>query len=238
MFKIAICDDSEYMRNETEKYLLKYSMQRDFDYTVRKFENGESMLKHGHDLNIIFLDYEFAGKGADGMTIAKEIRKINRDVVIIFLSSYPSIVFRSFEVGTFRFLVKPIEEEAFFRALDDLIREMERDDVLTVKIDGTNYFIQGKQITYIEGDGKNCIIHCIDKDETMESHETLSNVEQRLSKKNFFRCHKSFLVNLRYVSSYNHTDLILEDKGVIMISRQRYKPFVEAYSQYLMEHKG
>ena len=167
--------------------------------------------------------------------IAKEIRKVNKEIMIIFLSSYPNIVFESFEVGTFRFLVKPIVEEKFFQAMDDLLKHFETDDVLTVKVDGTSYFIQGKQIAYIEGDGKNCIVQFIDKDDPLEIHETLSAVEGRLSEKKFFRCHKSFLVNLAYVASYNHTDVILENDETLMISRQRYKPFAEAYSRFLAE---
>lgn len=235
MLRVAICDDSEYMRNTTKQCLLKYSMQKDLDYTVKLYENGESMLQHVGDYDLVFLDYEFEDKGADGLTIAKEIRKVNKDLMIIFLSSYPNIVFQSFEVGTFRFLVKPIEEEKFFQAMDDLLKQFETDDVLTVRIDGTSYFIQGKQIAYIEGSGKNCIVHCMDKEEPLEIHETLSAVEGRLSEKKFFRCHKSFLVNLAYVASYNHTDVNLENGEALMVSRQKYKSFVETYSRFLAE---
>ncbi|MCR5641392.1 MAG: LytTR family DNA-binding domain-containing protein [Lachnospiraceae bacterium] len=238
MLRVAICDDSEFMRNETKKCLLKYGVQKNLDYTVKLFENGETMLQTVNDFDLVFLDYEFEDKGADGLTIAKAVRKENKDIMIIFLSSYPNVVFQSFEVGTFRFLVKPIEEDKFFQAMDDLLKQYETDEVLTVKLDGMNYFIQGKQISYIEGDGKNCIIHFIDKADTLEVHETLSAIEGRLSEKIFFRCHKSFLVNLCYVASYNHTDLFLENEEALMISRQKYKPFTEAYGCFLAEQKG
>ena len=100
-----------------------------------------------------------------------------------------------------------------------------------------NHFIKGKKIAFVEGEGKYCIIHFVDKRDSLESHETLSDVERRLSKKSFFRCHKSYLVNMRYISSYSHTDVILENGEVIYISKLKYKPFCKAYAQYLLEQK-
>ncbi len=233
MLKIAICDDSEYMRNETEKLLLKYSMQKDVDFKITQFERGEDLLDNLGEYNIVFLDYEFEDKGDNGMVIAREIRKINRDITIVFLSSYTNIVFETFEVGAFRFLVKPIDEAKLFKTMDDFMDDLCNDKVLSVKADGTNYFIRESQISYVEGAGKNCIIHYIDKPEELKCGETLAAIEERLSKECFFRCHKSFLINMNYVDSFSHTDLVLTNGANIMISRNKYKPFTVAYADYI-----
>lgn len=233
MIKIAICDDSDYMREETKKYILKYSFKREFDYSLDEYETGKKLLSSKKEYDLIFMDYQFEGTGLDGITIAKELRIRGIDATIIFLSSYPSVVFQSFEVGTFRFLVKPIEEEKFNAALDSFLLSMSEEKVLAVRVGGMNHFFKENTISYIEGYGKHCIIHFADKSEEFECHETLASVEERLSSKYFYRCYKSFIVNLKYVSSYSHTDVVLNNGESILISRTKYKEFTEIYSDYL-----
>ena len=238
MIRVAICDDSEYMRKETDKALFEYCMAKDVDYTAKQFENGESLLKEVTEFDLIFLDYQFENKGKDGMSIAREIRKINAEVTIIFLSSYTNIVYDTFEVAAFRFLVKPIDKEKLYAAMDDYYASLNSDNTLSVKADGVNHYIKDSQISYVEGNGKKSIIHYINRDETIECNETLSAIEERVSSKLFFRCHKSFLVNMKYIDSFSHTDLTLQNGEGIMISRQKYKNFCDGYSDYLARTSG
>ncbi|MCR5640083.1 MAG: LytTR family DNA-binding domain-containing protein [Lachnospiraceae bacterium] len=234
MINIAICDDSEFIRKSNEELLVKYSIQRDLDCSIKKYEKGEDLLKDVDQFQLIFLDYQFEEKGANGMVIAKEIRKRNMDVAIIFLSSYTNIVFETFEVAAFRFLIKPLDEEKLYAAMDDFVSRLQWDHAITVKSARSSRFIKENQISYIEASGKNCIIYFINGQETVECTETLSAVEERLSPKLFFRCHKSYLINLKYVESFDHTDLTLQNEEVLPISRQRYKPFSNAYAEFLV----
>lgn len=236
MFKIAICDDSDYMREETKKYILKYSFQKDFDYSLDEYETGEKLLASKETYDLIFMDYQYEDTGADGITIAKELRRGGDDAVIIFLSSYPSVVFQSFDVGTFRFLVKPIEEEKFNDALDAFVQSMSKEKVLSVHVHGMDHVVKENTISYIEGFGKHCIIHFADQSGELECNETLASVGERLPSNHFFRCYKSFIVNLKHVSSYNHTDVVLDNGEQILMSRTKYKEFTQAYSDYLTGH--
>ncbi len=233
MFKIAVCDDSEYMRKETCRYILNYSFKKDFDYKLDEYDTGEKLLASDEKYDLIFMDYQFEGIGSNGITIAKELRKKECEAVIIFLSSYPGVVFESFEVGTFRFLVKPVEEEKFDDALDSFVQSMEEEDVLAIRVDGINHFIKESKILYVEGYGKHCIIHFSSSKNFIECHETMSSVEERLSTKYFYRCFKSFVVNLKHVTGYSHTDVILDNGESILISRTKYKEFTEVYSSFL-----
>ena len=233
MIRIAICDDSEYMRKATAKILLEYSIQKDMEYNVKQFETGEELLQVIDDYDLVFLDYQFEDKGKDGMAIAREIRLKNKDLVIIFLTSYTSIVFDSFEIGAYRFLIKPIDERKFYAAMDDYIDSLNKEQTLIIKVDGVTHYIKESKIMYVEGNGKKCIIHIIDGTSEIVCNETLSAIEQRLSTKLFNRCHKSFIVNMRYVKAFNHTDLVLENDESIVISRSKFKDFYEAYTDYI-----
>ena len=66
--------------------------------------------------------------------------------------------------------------------------------------------------------------------------ETLSSVEEKISSDVFFRCHKSFVVNMKYVDSFTHTDLVMQDDELLAISRHKYKQFSEAYANYMAGH--
>ena len=233
MLKIAICDDSEFLRKETANQLFEYFMQNKVDYKIKQFSCGEALLEEINEFDLVFLDYQFEDKGKDGLSIAREIRKINHDVAIIFLSSYTSIVFDTFEVAAFRFLVKPLEKSKLFAVMDDYLKSINDDNVLTIKSEGISYYIKESQISYIEGNGKKCIIHYLNKDKVVECNETLAAVEERLSEGKFYRCHKSFLVNLQYIDNYSHSDLTLQNGEIVMISRQKYKGVCNAYSEYL-----
>ena len=121
MVKIAVCDDSKYMRGELKKRILQYSMKKDFDYTIEEYEAGEKLIESGVKYDLIFMDYEFENNGANGLEIARKIREYDKNSTLVFVSSYPSIVFDTFEVGTFRFLTKPIDDKKFNNVLDSFL---------------------------------------------------------------------------------------------------------------------
>ena len=237
MIKIAICDDSDYMREEIKKHITAYSFKREFSYTLDEFETGEKLLESNEEYDLVFMDYKFEGSGLDGISTAKQLRERQADITIIFLSSYPGAVFQSFEVGAFRFLLKPVDEEKFNAALEAFLLSTEEEKVLLVRVKGMNHFIKESKISYIEGIGKNCIINFLDKSKKFECHETLSSMEQRLKSKSFYRCYKSYIVNMKHVNAYNRTDVVLKNGDSILMSRNKYKEFTEKYSDYLTRQR-
>ena len=180
------------------------------------------------------MDYEFEDNGANGLDIARKIRESDKNSTIVFVSSYPSIVFDTFEVGTFRFLTKPVDDKKFCEVLDAFMQTLKEDNVLKIRLDGENHFFKESIISYVEGMGKNCILHFCDGRDEMECHETLGAIEGRLSSKKFYRCYKSFLINLAQVDSYNHSEVTMSTGDKLLISRLKYKEFNDIYADYLV----
>ena len=235
MIKIAICDDSQFMRGEIKKRILEFSVKKDFDYTLKEYDAGEKLIGAGEKYDLIFMDYEFENNGANGLDIARMIRGYDKNSTIVFVTSYPSIVFDTFEVGTFRFLTKPINDKKFFDVLDAYLKTLEEDNVLKIRLDGENHFFKESTISYVEGMGKNCIIHFCDGRKEMECHETLGAIEERLSPGKFYRCYKSFLINMAQVESYNHDEVTMSTGEKLLISRLKYKEFNSVYSDFLIK---
>lgn len=235
MINIAVCDDSDYMRNELKKRILQYSMKKDLDYTIEEYDTGEKLIKSGEKFDLIFMDYEFEDNGANGLEIARKIRQVDKIITIVFVSSYPSIVFDTFEVGTFRFLTKPIDDHKFVEVLDAFMKRINDEDVLKIRLDGVNHFFKESVIAYLEGMGKNCIIHFSDGRDEMKCHETLGAIEERLSSEKFYRCYKSFLINLAHVDSFDRNEVTMDTGEKLQISRLKYKKFNGIYSDYLVK---
>ena len=233
MVQIAICDDEAPMRKYIRNCLGEYSVRRDVDIECIEYNSGDALFNDKTRHNIILLDYQLDSTGEqNGLTVAKRLRKSGVDTPIIFLTNHPKMVFSSFEVNTFRFLVKPLEISKLFKALDDYLKSIEIDTTLTITQNREAFFLSTKQITFVEGDGKYCIIHLNSKPEEMECHETLAQVEERLPRQYFFRCHRSIVVNLRYISSYTNDGVTLRNKKWIPISRSKNDSFKDAYIEY------
>ena len=111
--KIAICDDEAIFRKELKKHIDNYSKQKHLDIICDEFNNGHQLISSKNQYDVIFLDHQM--DNITGLETAKKLRENNNDTDIIFLTSYPHIVFDTFSVNTFRFLVKPIDDEKLYK---------------------------------------------------------------------------------------------------------------------------
>ncbi len=237
MVYIAICDDMECFREEIRRSIVKYSVQRDFDYHVDEYSNGEDLIKAEKDYDLIFMDYKLQKNGLDGLVTARIIRERNRDTAIIFFTSYPEVVFDSFEVNAFRFLVKPLDEARLFRALDSFVESDGGSMILKVNADGTSHMINQRKILFVRAVGKYCQIRIEGSEPPVECHETLLSIEEILTDKLFFRCHRSYVVNMIHVSRFDKKRITLDSGEILTISRDRYGAFVKEYSIFLAKRR-
>lgn len=235
MLRIAICDDEQIMREEIMRTLDEYSRMRNLDIIYDQYASGIAFFKQGrtHLYNIVILDFQLhKDEKIDGLMVARKLRHNNQDAAIIFLTSHPKIVFSSFEVDTFRFLVKPLNPAKLFNALDAFLKTLDTDMTLIVRHSGETNVLNTKEILFVEGNGKYCTIHMLSPLKDIECFETLANVEKRLPKHLFFRCHRSFVINYKHVHSYDRDTITLRNGGKIYISRNKYKGFEDAFIEY------
>lgn len=238
MIRIAVCDDDRYSREDVKTHLLDYSMQNDLEYTLDEYESGESLLGSGKKYDLYFMDYQFEKNSKDGIMTAGELREQNDDATIIFLSSYPEAVFDSFEVGAFRFLVKPVDDKKFTEALDKFCEYVLSDSMIRLHEVGKNRSVNKHDILFIEGYGKKSILHFADRDKDFECNKTLSALEKMIDDESFYRCQKSYVINMAHVSGYNHSAITLDNGSVVLISRKKYKEFIEKYGEFILKRKA
>ena len=115
--KVAICDDELFFRDQLKNGLLKYDPTSEKISSIDEFSDGKDLLKSKTEYDIIFLDYQMNDK--NGMEIARALRRKNCTSAIIFATSFPEYAIDAFEVGAFRYLVKPVSYDKLVLAIED-----------------------------------------------------------------------------------------------------------------------
>ena len=230
--KIAICDDQMVMHTELKKRLENYAKKRNLIMIYNDYTNGLDLIGSQNEYDIIFMDYQRAE--IDGLETARQIRKKNTKTAIIFLTSFPDIVFDTFEVNAYRFLVKPIDDKKLESALDSFLADNDESNYILIKTDDSNQKININDIIYIEASDKYCNIRT--NEGTVLFKKTLSEIEKMLPEDKFFRCHRTYLVGFRHIVSHTSTDILFDNKERALISRVKISPFKKAFTNYIKRY--
>lgn len=227
--RIAVCDDEVIFHQELHMLLDKYAKERKTDILYDFYKNGHLLVASPNEYDVIFLDYQM--KEINGLDTARKIRHKNQRSAIIFLTSFSDIVYEAFEVNAFRFLLKPINQVKLFSALDDYMKEQNTHASIQVDEDDNLITIYEDEIIYAEASGKHCYIRTPEK--SFLYKKTLSELEDELPKFSFFRSHRTYLVNFKYIVSHTKTDILFNNNEKALISKLKLTEFKNAYITYL-----
>ena len=111
--------------------------------------------------------------------------------------------------------------------------EEKRRKTICVKSGNNKREVLSEEVHYIESNGRKVVLHL--QQENLEYYDKIGQLEQVL-KPDFFRIHKGYLVNMRYVSDYDRTEVFMKNKDNLLISKYRYQDFVKAYQDYKEFH--
>ena len=195
------------------------------------FSCGEELLRYDKSIDILFLDIQM--EGMDGMETAKKLRSRNFKGYLIFVTVLEEMVFQSFEVQAYDYLVKPVEEKRFAKTMERLFASMQNvsEEKLLVQKGYERSIISFEEIVFAEVIDRKVYLHLVSS-EVVDFYDKIENLEERLDSR-FFRCHRSFLINLKYLKSYKNGVAYMENGKEIPISRLRSKAFSEVILQYM-----
>lgn len=233
MIRIAICEDEVSQQIQIKQFLDK--ILNNIEYEILMFNCGEELINnYPKDIDIFLLDIQM--DKINGMDVARKIRKIDKNSVeIIFTTSVVEYIQEGYEVRAYRYLLKPIKFEELKKHILACIEEIQnkKDQYLIIEGKGEIYKIDINNITYVEVQKKDMIVHTVERD--YEVKMSLEKIEKELSNYKFFRCHKSFLVNLNYIENIKQYVAILENGAEVSVSRHRFKEFKAEFLNILGE---
>lgn len=226
---VAICDDDEFFRKELLAFLINYKAKHRLHIDILEFKDGNSLINYKEPYDIVFLDYQMPN--LNGMETARILRSRKNICSIIFITSFPEFMIESFEVNTYRFLIKPLDTVKLSKYIDCFIKDKKMHSPIIVNVDGEQLIINSEDIVYIEGSGKYCNIRTIDT--TVRSSKTLSGVLKLLPQHCFYRTHKSYALNLYCIVSIEGEYITLNNGEKSKISRNRMRDFKKAYKDFI-----
>ena len=109
MIHIAVCDDEPYMSEQIKALVSEFFRKKNREISLRMFAGGEELLKYGGPIDILFLDIQM--KKIDGMETARRLRADRFQGFLIFITVLKEMVFQSFEVQAYDYLVKPVHAQ-------------------------------------------------------------------------------------------------------------------------------
>lgn len=236
MLSIAVCDDEALECGNIAVQIKKAVKELGTSCVIRQFFGGKKLLQTTERFDIVFLDIMMAD--FDGMKTAAVLRKNCPDILMVFITSTRKYVFEAYDVEAFQYLLKPVEEEKLKHVLQRAIKKIEaaeREFIVISKdrqqeklfLDDIFYFEIVSRVIYAHGKGGISVFY-----------EQIGVLEKSLQGKGFFRCHKSYLINLKYVSSYNKQEVTLDNGEKIVISKRRYEDFCKEILGFMRENGG
>lgn len=239
--KIGICDDDKAVQEILRRKVDKICADAGICADTVCFSSGREVLcaaASGSVPDILLLDIQMPEQ--NGMDIARQLRAQQCGTVLIFVTALSEYVYDAFDVGAFQYLVKPFSDQKLREVLERAAgqaaeREKENDKrVILVKRGGTYTKIALDDIIYAEVYNRKVMLHTIRGD--VEYYGRMTDLSERAGS-GFYRTHRAYLVNFKYVERYTASTVWME-KGSAIIAKKQFPGFVKQYMQYLGDSGG
>ncbi len=233
MIHIAVCDDEKEMSDHISNMVSAFFNRKNVDIMVLQFSSGRELLQYDQKIDILFLDIRM--EEMDGMEIAKELRSRKFRGFLIFITILKEMVFGAFAVQAYDYLVKPVDKSRFEKMMDRLFHSMScaGETCLLIQKGYESRLIPFEEIVFCEVVNRKVYLY-LASEEQIDFYERIEKLEKRLDSR-FFRCHRSFLINLHYLRRFKNNTAYMENGKEVPVSRLRSRDFSGIILQYMRE---
>lgn len=230
MIRIAIVEDEQQYADQLTEYLHQFEQETGQVFDITTYTDGDGIVsKYKAQFDIILMDVEM--RFMDGMSAAEEIRKVDSEVVIIFITNMAQYAIRGYAVDALDYVLKPVSYFAFSQRLTRALGRMKKRETKTISLNTKDGIMRLDlaNVYYIESQGHTMIVHTASGNH--EFSGTMKEFEDSLSDQNFFRGNKGYLINLAHVDSVKDNCAVVRGEELVL-SRARKKDFMEALTAY------
>lgn len=232
MIRIAVVEDNSECAERLIKFLNRFANENDQQFEIVAFRDGMDIIKlYRSNWDIIFMDIEMPL--LNGMDAAREIRKSDPVVIIIFVTQMAHYAIHGYEVDAMDFILKPIHYFPFSLKLKKAISKIENqksEEMVFLPTAGSTKRIPVKEIYYLAMDDHKLMFHTTEG--VFSVSGTLKHWEEILLPFHFARCNSGYLVNLDKVTVYKKDEVVVGGDTLI-VSRPRRKEFFGVFSDYI-----
>lgn len=228
--KILICDDEIQYTDKLKKHIEEYMKCRSIDYEIDTECEPQNIISNSAIYQLVFLDIQM--DKVDGISLAKVLKERNSKVIIFFITSFKDYQDEAMDLRAFRFFEKPFDPERLNSGLDKAMEYIDESYVdFYIYANNEHKRILMDEVMYVERINRQVTLATTHGNYT--TRETFEDWCEIIQNSFFYRVHKSYIVNLHYVSSYRYTELIIENKIRIPIASRRQADFHKFWFAYL-----
>lgn len=233
LYKIAICDDDEDFARRLEKEVVHILQERNIAFAIHLFSSGEMLVedlnKNNEGYDVYFLDIYM--KEMNGLDTARAIRRTSHNAAIIMTTSSEKHVFFGYEVQALQYLIKPIDIKTLTSALTVDLKRRYENRFLVFKSAGIIKKVPYDEIQYFESMVKT--VRIVSTNGTLEFLGLISDLENTLPKLSFFRCHRGFIINFKYISQISANTIVTSNGAHIPIGKTYARAVSRAFLDFI-----
>lgn len=229
--KILICDD-EYTNLEIlKKHITEYTAAHCIKADIYATTSPKKIFENSTSYDLAFLDIQMPD--IDGITIAKELKERNEKVVIFFVTAFDEYQDEAMDLHAFRFLEKPFDVQRLYASLDKALQYIDKTYIdLFLYNGGEDKKILVDDIVYIRRENRKVILRTREGKEYVTRRD-LNQWMEELPNTFFYLVHKSFLVNLHYITKNSYSNIVLDNTIEIPVASRKQVDFHKYWFQYL-----
>jgi DNA-binding LytR/AlgR family response regulator len=232
MIRIAICDDQPLLVDRLVEQINLYSKTEETECIIQTFNSGLSLLTSTEPYDLLFLDIEMPV--LDGLAVAKRLRTAGSKALIVFVTSHDELVYESFNVKAFRYLVKPTQQIKLNETISAAIKEIQHNKPQCMLFEistKTQVQVPIEEILYIITESRETFVQT--QKNRFNTIMSMQNLEEALTPYHFFRSHSGCLVNLKQIRSISTQEIIMLNEDKVYLSRLKTSKVKKAFMNAL-----
>ena len=231
--RLIFCDDNTMILEQLRLYVSEYFAQLGGKMPeFACYHSGDALLETESRADIVFLDVEMPG--VSGIHVGARLKELNPNIKIFIVTSYPDYLDEAMRFQVFRYLSKPIDKNRLFRNLKDALYQynIDSEEYPITTTDGI-FVRRAEEIICVEASQRKVLIYTTDG--TLQSTQPMEHWRQTLRLPCFYITHRSYIVNMRFVSSIIKDRVLLKYRGYeqyAYLTRRKYTSFKDTYLMY------
>ena len=232
MYRIALCDDDRADRELIETLLKKILNKKNISFEVIQFKSAKALLEEirkAGSWDLLLLDILMDGQ--NGIELANELRGMGEDADIIFITCSPDFALEGYHAWPVSYLLKPLKEDDFLKVLERCLKKISKDPAMIFNMKkGGQMEIHLSDIFYLEIFGDELVVHVLNNSYSCSG--VLKEICSLLPEPQFFRCHRSYVINLSYVNRIHRYEYILTNGQAVPIAKGNWRDAKQRWVNY------
>lgn len=228
--KILICDDEQQYIDKLKKHIEEFMRCHCANFEIHTANNSMSVVNSKEIYQLAFLDIQM--NELDGISLAKILKERNSKIIIFFVTSYNIYQDDAMDLRAFRFFEKPYNTERLYSGLEKAMEYIDESYIdFYIYTNNEHKKILIDEVIYVERANRQVTL--ITTKGNYTTRETFDEWCEILQNSFFYIVHKSFIINLHYVTSYKYSEVFMQNNIRIPIASRRQADFHKFWFAYL-----